>query len=313
MRRIWVLAAVLACACSGSSAPPVEHPAAAQIVASFDAASPVGLAAADGKVWVVEAAGSKITGRSTPTSKPVTIRVGATPLRVVPDERRRLLWVSVFGADQVVAVDPRTAEVVRRVHVAGQPEGLVSAFGRVWVVRQQAQRLTEITTSGVGRSFRLGEEPRLVAASDSALFASNFGAGTVTRVDPQSKKTATSEKLCTGPQDMVAIGDVLWVACTPDNKVVAVDAQTLRRLGKVSIDGEPDALFYDGSSLYVVTTAGPTIVELNHDPQHPAALHRKALGEAAPLFDQANVDALRVAGKWWVSSPSENKVLVYPR
>lgn len=312
MRPIWVLAAVLACACSGSSAPPAEHPAAAPSLASFDATSPVGLTAADGKVWTVEADANLITGRSSPTSKPVMIRVGATPLRVAADQRRRLLWVSVFGADQVVAVDPRTAEVVRRVHLAGQPEGLVSAFGAVWVVRQQAQRLTEITTSGVGHSFRLGDEPRLVAASDSALFASNFGAGTITRVDPQNGKTTTSDKLCTGPQDMVVVDDVLWVACTPDSKVVAVDAGTLQRLGTVSIDGEPDALFYDGSSLYVVTTAGPTIVELNDDPRHPAALHRKALGDAAPLFDQANVDALRVAGSWWVSSPSENKVYVYP-
>ena len=312
MRRIWVLAAALACACSGSSAapPPASSPARP---ASYDAAQPIGLAAAAGKVWTVEAGDGVLTGRSGPTSRPTRIRVGETPLRVVPDARRSLLWVSVFGADQVVAVDPRTAKVVRRVHVSGQPEGLVSAFGAVWVVRQQARRLTEITASGVGRSFPLGDEPRLVTASDSAVFASNFGAGTITRVDPASGKSTTSKTLCTGPQDMVAIDNVVWVACTPDNKVIAVDADSLRMLGDVSVDGEPDALFFDGSQLYVVTTAGPTIVELNKDPKQPAVLHRKALGEAAPLFDQANVDAVRVAGSWWVSSPSENRVLVYPR
>ena len=313
MRRIWVLAAACACACSGGSAAPVEHPSGAPRVPSYEAATPVGLAASEGKVWTVEAGGNTITGRSAPASKPVTIRVGDTPLRVVPDERRRLLWVSVFGADRVVAVDPKTAKVVRRVRVPGQPEGLVSAFGAVWVVRQQARLLTRITASGVGPSYHLGDEPRLVTASDSALFASNFGDGTITRLDPTSGRTTTSDELCTGPQDMVAIDDVLWVACTPDNEVITVDARRLHKLGDVSIDGEPDALFYDGVQLYVVTTAGPTIVELNKDPRHPAALHRKSLGEAAPLFDQANVDALRVAGSWWVSSPSENRVLVYPR
>src|SRR4029079_2802316 len=125
-RRIWVLAAAFACACSGSSAAPVEHPSAAPSVASYDAAPPGGLTAADGKVWTVEAGANRITGRSAPTSKPVTIRVGKTPLRVVPCAGRRLLWVSVFGADRVVAVDPRTAKVVHRFHVPGQPEGLVS-------------------------------------------------------------------------------------------------------------------------------------------------------------------------------------------
>jgi DNA-binding beta-propeller fold protein YncE len=163
----------------------------------------------------------------------------------------------------------------------------------------------------VGPSIHLGAAPRLATADDANLFASNFGAGTITRVDPTSGKTATSGQVCTGPQDMVAIRQVLWVACTPDNTVVAVDTTTLRVLGQVSVDGEPDALFFDGSHMYVVTTAGPTIVEISTDPKHPAALHRKSLGDAAPLFDQANVDALRVAGSWWVSSPSENRVLVY--
>ena len=308
MRRIWVLVAAFACACSGSSAAPHARPSQASIP-SYDAAQPVGLAAADGKVWTVEAGGDAITGRATPTAKPVTIPVGATPLRVVA--AGRLLWVSVFGADRVVAVDPRTQKVVRRLRMPGQPEGLVSAFGAVWVVRQQAQLLTKITRSGVGPSYRLGDEPRLVTADEASLFASNFSAGTVTRVDPKSGKTVTSGQVCTGPQDMVAIQRVLWVACTPDNTVVAVDTATLHVLGKVTVDGEPDALFFDGSHLYVVTTAGPTIVELSTDAKHPTALHRKALGDAAPLFDQANVDALRIAGKWWVSSPSENRVLVY--
>jgi hypothetical protein len=78
----------------------------------------------------------------------------------------------------------------------------------------------------------------------------------------------------------------------------------------VHVDGEPDAIQFVGSKLYVVTPGGPTIVELNPDAAHPRVVKRTALGDSVPLFDQANVDAAVVDGTWWVSSPSEGKVYV---
>lgn len=309
MRRLWVLAAAFTCACSGSSAAPDARPSHPS-PASYDAAQPVGVVVAAGKVWTVEAGGNDVVGRSGPNAQPVKVAVGATPLRATYDGH--LLWVSVFGTGRVVAVDPSTNEVVRRVRMPGQPEGVVSAFGAVWVVRQQAGLLTRVTPTGKrGPSYHLGDEPRLVTANDTALFASNFTDGTITRVDPHTGQTATSDELCTGAQGMAATADVVWVACTPDDSVVAVDARSLEPLGSVAVDGEPDAILFDGSHLHVVTTSGPTVVELSTDPAHPEVVSRTPLGQAAPLFDQANVDAAVVDGTWWVSSPSENTVYVY--
>src|SRR4051812_34011746 len=141
------------CGCSGPAEPTPDRPSVAPI-RSFDAAQPVGVVGAAGKVWTVEAAGNDIVGRVGPTTQPVKVQVGATPLRATYDGH--LLWVSVFGAGQVVAVDPTTGKIERRVRVPGQPEGIVSAFGAVWVVRQEAKLLTKVTTTGQrGPSYRL--------------------------------------------------------------------------------------------------------------------------------------------------------------
>jgi len=279
-------------------------------VASYDAATPVGLAAGGGRVWTVEAGGDEITGRITPSSDPVRVHVGATPLRAAYDGR--LLWVTVFGAGRVVAVDPEHARVVHRIRVPGQPEGIVAAFGAVWVVRQQARLLTRVTPTHVGPSYHLGDEPRLVNADGNHLFASNFGDGTITRVDPRSGGVKTSRRLCTGPQDLVVEFGVVWVTCTPDNVVLAVNSRTLKPIGKVAVAGEPDAIAI-GSTVFVVTTSGPTLIELNEDAHKPAIVDRTPLGEAIPLGDRANVDAALVNGQWWVSSPGENRVVVYPK
>ncbi len=311
MRRLRVLAAALTCACSGGSAAPHARTSPAVTTASYQVGSPVGLAAADGKVWTVSVTDGELTGRAAPSARPdVRVKVGSTPLRTVYDGH--LLWVSDFGAGRVVAVDPSTAKVVRRVRVAGQPEGLVAAFGTVWVVRQQAGLLSRISRDGhLGPSYRLGDEPRLVVASDQYLFASNFVSGTVTRIDPRSGARRTSQSLCTGPQDMLVVDDVLWVSCTPEEKVVTLDPRTLHLLGKVEIDGEPDVLRLVDKRLYVLTTNGPTLVQLNAFGNGPAVVNTTALGSAPPLLDQANVDAVFANGRWWVSSPSENKVVVY--
>jgi len=320
MRRIWlvVVTAALLCGCSNSgslSGPspvkPTDSATPPAAVTSYDAAQPVGMVVAAGKVWTVEAGGDEITGRSSPSADPVRVHVGATPLRAVYDGQ--LLWVTVFGAERVVAVDPRRARVVHRLRVAGQPEGIVSAFGSIWVVRQQARRLTPLTPTGLGRSYHLGDEPRLVVADRHYLFVSNFGDGTVTRVQPHSDAVKTSRRLCTGPQGMVATRGVLWVACTPDDAVIAVDIRTLRPLGKVEVSGEPDAIRLVGSTVFVVTTAGPTLVEISGEATDPEIVRRTALGEAIPLGDRANVDAVHTKAHWWVSSPGENRVAVYPK
>ena len=182
----------------------------------------------------------------------------------------------------------------------------------MWVVRQQARLLTRIDSDGrVAVSFHLGQEPRLVTASARYLFASNFTDGTVTRIDPSSATVRTSTKVCAGAQDMAVAGDILWVSCTPADTVAAIDIKTMRETGHVRVSGEPDAIRVVASAVDVVTTAGPSLVEIDPDAQHPSVKRRVTLGTAPALQDIANVDAVMFAGKWWVSSPVLDRVIVY--
>ena len=193
----------------------------------------------------------------------------------------------------------------------GQPEGLAAGFGSVWVVRQQAGKLTRVSSAGrVGPSYRLGDEPRLVTATDRYLVVSNFGAGTLTRVDPRSGETATSAKLCTGPQGLASSGTTVWVTCTTQGVVLAVDEGTLHVTGRLTIGHEPDAIRIYGDRVYVVATLGPTLHEIRADPTHPALLSSRKLGKAFLLHDQANVDVVVDGGRAWVSSFGEGRVYV---
>jgi hypothetical protein len=312
-RKVAIIVASLAlAACSSSSGlsssgPPVPSPEGMSLL--YKVGSPIGLAQVAGRVWAVSATRGAVTPLGAgPADTPVFVHVGTTPLRAT--YYRHLLWVTVFGAGQVVAVDPSTSTVVRRVTVTGQPEGIVAAYGRIWVVRQAARRLTAITPHGrVLQSVALGREPRLVTAGDHSLFVSNFDDGTVTRVNPRSGAAITSPRLCRGVQGLATDQHTLWVACTTSGEVIAVNPATLRRTGRVELDDEPDAVRVADGHVFVASTKGPTLHEIGPDPHHPTVLRSRTLGAALPLFDRANVDLAVIGDQFWVSSPDRNRVI----
>jgi outer membrane protein assembly factor BamB len=238
------------------------------------------------------------------------VRVGETPLREVYDGGS--VWVSLFGAGQVVAVDPRSARIVHRVRLPGQPEGITAAFGAIWVVRQAAHKLTRISPGGtVGPSYPLGSEPRLVAAGAHALFVVDVTDDTITRIDPSTGARTVSGKVCDGPQDLVDASGTLWVACTRSDRVVAVDETTLRVIARLHVAGEPDGERVADGKLYVVATTGPTVYQVRIGGR-PAVVGKRVLGRALPLEDLANVDLVLTAGRIWVSSFGQDKLLDVP-
>jgi streptogramin lyase len=262
-------------------------------------------------VWTAEASGGVVVSRDARTGRLVhRVQVGDTPLRAVYDGTS--VWVSVFKAGEVVAIEPGSARIVHRVRLPGQPEGITAAFGAIWVVRQAARKLTRISPDGtLGSSYPLGSEPRLVAAGAHALFVADVTDDTITRIDPSTGTRTLSGKVCDGPQDLVDASGTLWVACTRSDSVVAVDETTLRVTERLHVAGEPDGERVAGGMLYVVATTGPTVYRLRIG-AHPAVESKRVLGQALPLEDRANVELVVTAGRIWVSSFGEDKVLDVP-
>jgi hypothetical protein len=89
---------------------------------------------------------------------------------------------------------------------------------------------------------------------------------------------------------------------------VTLDPRTLHPLGRIRVRGEPDGIRVAGARVWVATTTGPSLVELDGDPSHPRVLHRRSLGRAPALLDAANVDLAIVGDRFWISSPAADRV-----
>lgn len=304
-RTIGLLFVALLAGCGPAQPAPTPGP-----VATVRA--PVGLAGDGGILWAVSSADGTVVRLDPATGEVLArVEVGRTPLRAALDGD--LLWVSVFGAGRVAAVDTATGEIRLQTDLGGGPEGIGIAFDAVWVVRQDAHMLTRLDRAGVKQAdIGVGDQPRLLAFGPDAVWVSDFGAGTVVRVDPVDGHAVTSEPLCDGPQGMAVDGGVLWVACTTSGEVLAVDTTTLAVRGRVAVDGEPDALLVHEGRIWVAATEGPTLVEISPEPDAPAVLGRTPLGDDAALRDRANVDIAAAGGRVWVSAFRGNRVEAAP-
>jgi DNA-binding beta-propeller fold protein YncE len=139
----------------------------------------------------------------------------------------------------------------------------------------------------------------------------HFADDKVLRVDPASGAVTASRKVCSGPQDTVALEDVVWVACTFSDEVVGLDPKTLKVTTRVEVTGAPDPIVgTDDGRVFVVAEEGPTVHEL--DPVTGEILWSETLSDAVALFDNANVDAAVAGGEIWVSSVSHEGVFHIP-
>lgn len=140
---------------AGTAAPAVPG----SVAESFSVSGPVGVVAAARRVWTVSAGGGTVIAREDPSGAPPLrpTRVGQTPLRATYDGR--LLWVSVFGAERVAALDPKTGIVVRSItrvdprnggvrtsrQLCTGPQGLAVTPRAVWLACTQDDAVVTVS------------------------------------------------------------------------------------------------------------------------------------------------------------------------
>jgi streptogramin lyase len=146
------------------------------------------IAAGFGAVWVGNNRTGSLLRVDTRTRKVKTIAVGGEPFDVLVAAGS--VWTTGFSNGMLVAVDPRTSRVTRRIELGGAPNGLLYSAGSIWV--------------GFGR-----------------------GATGIARVDPASGSVERIELAVTAPTHFVAAGGGIWVVNDGDT-LVRLDPQTGR-------------------------------------------------------------------------------------
>lgn len=185
--------------------------------------TPCELTYAFGALWVATQSGW--LDRVDPASGEVRrVRVGASSYEVEP--AAGALWVSDRDSAQLTRVDPTTLTTSVLPLPGAKPGGLVAAFGALWVGDDSDTATSLLQVDPVRRTVRrvaAGRRPAYTAATSTAVWVADTGAGAVSRIDPRTLRATTTE-VGVSPVNLDVLDDRVWVPDDQADTVQQLDA-----------------------------------------------------------------------------------------
>jgi streptogramin lyase len=183
---------------------------------------PEGIVAVGSQLWVVSQQGGYLA-RVVPEGHEKRVLVGHQPRQATA--AGSFVWVSVFGDNSVVEVDPRAGRVLARVRACGGPQGLAESAGQLWVGCTTDGELVDIDVRShkVVRTLPYDAADGVVRAGSYLRVTSDNGPSTGL-LNPGSGHLTDNVKLSDGfiddaNADAAVLGRHTWVS-SPDEGVV---------------------------------------------------------------------------------------------
>jgi YVTN family beta-propeller protein len=278
---------------------------------------------ADGRLWVLDAAGTVIR------VDPRTNRVVGKPLRVPADAEaiavgERALWVT-RGApgdlagphkDTVTRIDPASGRTVATIRVRRAPLDVAATPGAVWVTNSSGDSVARIdpqTNRLAGRPVVTGASPQSLAVGGGSLWVANHDALTVTPIDQASGKVVAQIPVPSEPHRVAYGAGAAWVGNWHDNSVSRIDPHTNRVVGSPIPIGSHHAgnLAAGAGDLWVTSDYRANgaaedvvvvVVVVRIDPQANRAVETIAVGGHP-------IDVAATQGAVWVSVANPGRLL----
>ncbi len=219
--------------------------------------------AADGnRVWVALAISRRLLGFDARSGKLVRrITLGAKPIRLRADRSGLwLLMAPVTNRGQELRRYDRAGRRLRRTfRLRYSHNALAVGAGSVWLAERARRRVVRLNA-------RTGRQQDFIQIA-GRYATLGFGAGhlwavvrdteTGFRIDAEGEHRTFSAGHT--PTQALAAGERVFIAARDVNKVLVLDARTLKPLGEVDVPANPAALATDGRSVWVTGLAENTV------------------------------------------------------
>ena len=138
------------------------------------------------------------------------------------------VWVSLYGEDTELRIDPVTREVIARIKTGGAPCGVAIGAGAVWVENYGDNTVTRIDPhTNKPTNVKVGGGPYDVTYAAGAVWVTNYNDDTVSRIDAKTLKTRTI-KVGVSPVGVAPAAGAVWVTTKTDGTIDRIDTTTLK-------------------------------------------------------------------------------------
>ena len=251
--------------------------------------SPRGIAVGEGAVWVANLDDKTVSHIDPRTHAVRTFATTATPTGIAAG--LGAVWVAHWRgtveriapryerpSDTIRALGP--SAVLRPITPFSARATVTVGSGAVWAVYFNSTVVRIDPRDDKPRaSGYAGAQPSGIAVSNDAVWVANFGANTVSRLDPNNLKPETSAPITVGkgPSAIVVGGGAVWVADRFSDLVSRIDPFT-NTTTTVRVGRRPDALAYGFGSVWVANGGSGTVTRI--DPRTSSVIRTIKVGNS---------------------------------
>jgi YVTN family beta-propeller protein len=178
------------------------------------------------------------------------------------------IWAADAFDQTVTMIDAQSGDTTRTLHMPSPAIGF--GAGAAWVVDDIGDIVVRLdpqsgdTVATV--ALDAGAYPSAIAVGNDAVWVTNAGAHTVTRIDPSANAIVGSAIPLRMVPDSVGLGvhDV-WIGSRASDSVLRLDPQTNAVSATVPVCNQPRAVAADGATVWVACAGQGEVWHLDHD------------------------------------------------
>jgi peptide/nickel transport system substrate-binding protein len=147
--------------------------------------------------------------------------------------------LSHVDADAVGLINPKTNKIAEQVPVGAAPSHLAAGKGAIWVTNAGGGTVSRIDSAKreVVQTISVGSGPTGIAVGNGAVWVADSLDGTVSRIDPDTNTVVQTIPVGNGPVGLAFGAHSIWVANTNDNTIARISADSGRILKTLKISG----------------------------------------------------------------------------
>jgi peptide/nickel transport system substrate-binding protein len=172
---------------------------------------------------------------------------------------------SLLDADSVGALRPSSGAVSADVPVASSPSAMASGATALWVSNYNAGTVSRIdpTTRALVETIPAGETPSGIAVGAGAAWVANYIVGTVSRINPTVNRVVQTIRVGNGPTGVAVGFGSVWVTNSSDGTLTRINAVTGVPDKRIALGGDPTGVAVGFGAVWVSDAVDSRVLEID--------------------------------------------------
>jgi YVTN family beta-propeller protein len=173
--------------------------------------------------------------------------------------------VAAIAANSLGLIQGRSNALVGQVPLEAPSGQIAVGEGAVWVANAEQGSVSRVdpATRRVVQRIMVGRDPAGVAAGGGAVWVANSGDGSVSWINPATNTVVKPIPVGNGPTG-IALGEgAVWVVNSLDDSLSRIDAETGRVVARIDVGGTPSGVAAGLGAVWVSNASDGTVSRIS--------------------------------------------------